>query len=192
MNTPEKKNVSKRPTYKDVWNLKKTIEHSKKYSSSDIYHLIWLNNHITGVKISEDTCKRLLSLTNAWNELPSRIQNQIERNILDFMICFDLPLQNELETIIFDHPIVIDYFKGTLPPRNSNEIYSEQKEKLERQSQIDALRDRTRNEMSFVLRNSYNSTSWNEETPTDKKENCLKLKPYSDSFLKSFFNDEDE
>lgn len=171
----------------------KTIHESKK-SSSDIYHLIWMNSNVTGVKVNKSTCNALLSYLKLWRDLPLRIRERIIDDITDFMNNDCLPSEKQVEDRIKAHPTVIMYLAGTLPPESDHQYRKELEERKKRESDINHLRIRTYNELKFIRENidEQEKRFWNDETPTTPRRWDLKLKPYSESFYLSYLGIEGE
>lgn len=171
----------------------KTINESKK-STSDIYRLIWMNSNVSGVKVNRSTCGVLLSHLKPWIDLPLRIRERIYEDITNFMGNDCLPLQAEVERRIAAHPIVMLYLQGTLPPESADQYRKEEEERRKRKSDIEKLRIRTGNEIRFIEGRMKDDEApiWDNEKPTAPGQVDLKLKPYSESFYRSYLGIEVE
>jgi len=166
--------------------IKKMREREK--SESYYYDLIWINSSVTGIKVQRSTCNYLLSQLKPWESLPIRIRKMIADDILDFMSGQTLPVQKDVENEINAHPIVILYINGTMPPESDQQHAEEAQEIMQRKSDIEQLRIRTANELQFVRENmeAQKERFWNDETPTMPKRESLQIRPYSESFYRSY------
>ncbi len=187
MNTPGINTGNGNDPHEEKLKIIKTIKESKK-SSSDIYQLIWMNSNVTGVKVNRTTCGALLSHLQTWKDLPARIRELILDDIANYMGNDCLPMQGDVEKQIAEHPTVILYLEGTLPPESDHQYRTEAEERRKRASDIAMLRIRTVNEVKYVeSRMKVDEVpQWDEETPTTPRHEDLQLRPYSESFYQSY------